>query len=79
MLLDMDIEQEEILEEVWLKEKAKGLLRFVITGKGDYPHPINEAETCAKAIQYSINKGYVLKQNDSKYIITEEGKKYALD
>jgi len=64
-----------------LEETARQLLIFKIKGKGEYPHPFEKAKECAEAIQYLIDKGYVIQTGETPksldYCVTLEGFEYA--
>ena len=65
-----------------LEETARQLLSYKIKGKGEYPHPFEKAKECAEAIQYLIDKGYVVQTGETPkcldYHVTLKGFEYAL-
>ena len=66
-----------------IEEAAKQLLIWKVKGKGKYPHPFREAELCGKAIQYLVDKGYIIQTGETPkcldYHVTLEGIEHVYD
>lgn len=60
-----------------IEEAADQLLIWKVKGKGKYPHPIRKAKLCSEAIQYLVDKGYVVQTGETPkcldYHLTLEG------
>lgn len=63
-----------------LEEKARGLLKYKITGEGEVPNPFSPE--FLEEIQYLLNKKYISKSGETpkslNYSVTPEGRKWAL-
>ena len=63
-----------------LEEKAKKLLCYKITGKGEVPNPFTP--NFLEQIQYLLNNKYIVRcwgtQKCISYSVTDKGRKWAL-
>ncbi|GAI40316.1 unnamed protein product [marine sediment metagenome] len=66
-----------------IEETARQLLNYKVKGKGEFPHPFNDAKLCAEAIQYLVDKEYVASTGETpkclEYHVTLEGFEYVYD
>ena len=65
-----------------LEERAKELLRWKITKKGESPNPFSNLKKIYQEIQYLLKNGYVSKSGETpkslSYSVTSKGRKWAL-
>jgi len=65
---------------VSLEVKAKKLLEWKLTGKGDTPNPFRDLENISDEIDFLIKKGYLStvgsSAKDLMYLVTKEGRRY---
>ena len=63
-----------------IEEAAEQLLIWKVKGQGEHPSPFRETELCEKAIQYLVDKGYVVQTGETPkcldYRVTPEGLEY---
>jgi len=66
-----------------IEEMAEQLLIWKVKGKGKYPHPIRKAKLCSEAIQYLVDKNYVVRTGETPksldYHVTLEGFEHVYD
>ena len=65
-----------------LEERARGLLRWKITKKGETPNPFANIEERYQLIQYMLKNDYIIQRGETpkslRYEVTPKGRKWAL-